>query len=76
MYKDLIGIPSHLAQHRIELNTNIHVSHQAQYWMNPNYIVVVKQDLDKLLTIGFTTPVEEATWLSPIVVVSKKNRKL
>jgi hypothetical protein len=42
--------------------------------MNLNYVVIVKQDLDKLLTMGFITPVE-ATWLSPIVVVLKKNGK-
>jgi hypothetical protein len=43
--------------------------------MNLNYVVVVKQDLDKLLIAGFITLVEEATWLSPIVVVTKKNGK-
>jgi len=36
----------------------------------------VKQDLDKLLAMGFIAPMEEATWLSSIVVVPKKNNKL
>jgi hypothetical protein len=75
-YKDLKGIPPHLTQHQIELNTNIPTSHQAQYQMNLNYDVVVKQDLDKLLAIGFITPMEKATWLYPIVVVLKNNGKL
>jgi hypothetical protein len=44
--------------------------------MNSNYVVVVKQDLDKLLVVGFITLVEEVTWLSSIVVVPKKNGKL
>jgi len=44
--------------------------------MNLNYAIVVKQDLDKLLAIGFITLVEEATWLLAIVVVPKKNGKL
>jgi hypothetical protein len=48
MYKDLRGIPLHLAQHQIELDTNILTSHQARYQMNPNFVVVVKHDLDKL----------------------------
>jgi hypothetical protein len=43
--------------------------------MNPTYVVVVKQDLDKLITTGFITLVEESTWLSPIVVLPKKNEK-
>jgi hypothetical protein len=61
MYKDLKGIPPHLTQHQIELDVNILVSHQAWYWMNLNYVVVVKHDLDKLLVVRFITPIQEAT---------------
>jgi hypothetical protein len=43
--------------------------------MNPNYVVVVKQDLDKLLNVGFIVLMEEANWLSLIVIVPKKNGK-
>jgi hypothetical protein len=43
--------------------------------MNPNYVMVVRQDLDKLLIAWCIAPIEEATWLSPIVVVSNKNEK-
>ncbi len=71
-YKDLKGIPPHISQHWIELDTMIPPSHQNRYRMNPNYTVVVKQDLDKLLTTSFIAPMEEATWLSPIMVVPKK----
>jgi hypothetical protein len=44
--------------------------------MNPNYVVMVKSDLDKLLTTSFIAPMQKTTWLSPIVVVPKKNGKL
>ncbi len=44
--------------------------------MNPNYAAAVKQNINKLLTIGFIQPVEKVTWLSPIVVVPNKNGKL
>jgi hypothetical protein len=37
---------------------------------------MIKQDIDKLLAIGFIDSVEEATWLSSIVIVPKKNGKL
>jgi len=43
--------------------------------MNPNYATFVKQDLDKLLAANFIELIEQATWLSPIVVVPKKNGK-
>jgi hypothetical protein len=37
--------------------------------MNPNYVVVIKYDLDKFSSVGFIAPMEEVNWLSPIVVV-------
>jgi hypothetical protein len=75
-YKDLKGIPLELAQHKIELDTTIALAHQARYRLNPNYVIVVKQDTDKLLVTRFIEFVEKATWLSPIVLVPKKNGKL
>jgi hypothetical protein len=47
-----------------------------KYKLNPNYATVAKEDIDKLLTTKFVESIEEATWLSPIVVVPKKNGKL
>jgi hypothetical protein len=44
--------------------------------MNPNYVIVVKHDLDKLFTPRFIAPIEKATWLSPNIVALKKNDKL
>jgi hypothetical protein len=44
--------------------------------LNPNYATIVKQDINKLLIIGFIKLVEEVTQLSLIMVVHKKNGKL
>ncbi len=46
------------------------------YRMNPNYVPIVKHDLDKLLNANFIIPMEEASWLSPIVVVPKKKQQV
>jgi len=51
------------------------LTHQTRYKLNPNYVTKVKQDINKLLTVGFIEYIKEATWLSPIVVVPKKNGK-
>ncbi len=75
-YKELKGIPLNAAQHQIRLDTLIPLVHQVNYQLNPNYAAIVKQDINKLFAIGFIKPVEEATWLSPMVVVLKKNGKL
>ena len=44
--------------------------------MNPNYALKVKEEIDKLLRVGFIWPVKQATWLSPIIVVPRKNGKI
>ncbi len=52
------------------------MAHQTKYRLNLNYAITIKQDIDKLLVTKFIQSIEEATWLSPIVVVPKKNGKL
>jgi hypothetical protein len=54
----------------------IPLTHQAMYRLNRNYAITIKQDIDKLLAIKFIQSIEEATWLSLIVVVPKENGKL
>ncbi len=44
--------------------------------MNPNHATIVKKDIDKLFAASFIKHVEKATWLSPIVEVPKKHKKL
>jgi hypothetical protein len=65
-----------IGTHRIELDIIIPPTYYAKYILNPNYATIFKQDINNLLAIGFIKFVEEATWLSPIVVVPKKNGKL
>jgi hypothetical protein len=60
-YKDIKGIPLDLTHHRIELDTTIPPTHQARYKLNPNYVTVIKQNIDKLLAAGFIESIEEAT---------------
>ncbi len=69
------GNPSELAQHIIELDTTIPSAHQAMYKLNLNYATIIKQDIDKLLATGSIQYVREATWLSHVVIVPKKNGK-
>jgi hypothetical protein len=75
-YKDLRGVPPEICQHRIILDSNVKPIRQRQYRMNPKYSLMVKEEIDKLLECGFIYPVPYSEWVSPIVVVSKKNGKL
>jgi len=47
-------------------------AHQRLYCMNFNYVMVIKQNIDKFLVARFIELMEQATWLSLIVVVLKK----
>jgi hypothetical protein len=75
-YINLKEIPPKLAQHKIELNITIPLTHHAKYRLNLNYVILVKQNIDRLLVVGFIQSVEEATWSSPKVMLPKKNGKL
>ncbi len=75
-YKNLKGTPPKLVEHIIELDITIPLVYQAKYKLNPNYVAVLKQDIDKILTKGFIQLVEMATWLSLIAVIPNKNGKL
>jgi hypothetical protein len=41
-----------------------------------NYDIVVKHDLNKLLATRFIQQIDQTIWLSFIMMVSKKNKKL
>jgi hypothetical protein len=75
-FKNLKGIPLELAQDKIELDIIIPPTHQVKYRLNTNYVTTIKQDIDKLSITIFIQPIKKATWLSPIVVIPKKNGKL
>jgi hypothetical protein len=72
----LKGIPKEICEPKSELSTDAQPIKQIKYIMNPNYALKVKEDLDKLLDIGFIYPIETTQWLSPLVIVPKKNGKL
>jgi hypothetical protein len=44
--------------------------------LNPKYSLLVKEEIEKLLEIGFIYPVPYSEWVSPIVIVPKKNGKI
>jgi hypothetical protein len=75
-YKDLQGVPPDICQHQIVLEASAKPVRQRQYRMNHKYSLMVKEEIDKLLECGFIYPVPYSEWVSPIIVVPKKNGKL
>lgn len=74
-YKDLRGIPPEVVQHRIPLIPGVLPIRQKERRMNPQLQLIVKAELEKLLQAGFIKPVEITDWVSPMVIVKKKNGK-
>ena len=75
-YRDLKGIPPEVCQHKIVLEEGVKPVRQRQYRMNPKYSLMVKEEIDKLLECKFIYPVPFSEWVSPIVIVPKKNGKI
>ena len=46
-----------------------------QIRMNPTLKDIVKEELQKLLNVNFIYPILDNKWVSPLVVVPKKNGK-
>ena len=43
--------------------------------MNPALREIVKDELHKLLNVGFIYPISDSQWVSPLVIVPKNNGK-
>eukprot|EP00253_Pinus_taeda_P028310 PITA_28310 len=74
-YKDMKGISPELCTHRIYIKEGSRPVCQPQRRMNPNLREIVKEELQKLLNAGFIYPISDSEWVSPLVIVPKKNGK-
>ena len=52
-YEDMQGLDPQLYQHQIHLNTDAKPMAQRRYRMNLNYAAKVKEEIDKVLRVGF-----------------------
>jgi len=75
-YIDLKGVPPDICQHWIILEDGAILIRQRQHRLNRKYSLLVKEKLDKLLKVGFIYRIPHSEWVSPIVMVPKKNGKI
>ncbi len=69
-YKDLSEVT--MEQHKIQLSLNAKLVKTKHGRWNPKYIAMVKEELDKLLEVGFIRPMGTIEWVSPMVLTLKK----
>ena len=75
-YRDLKGVDPEICQHTIPMREEAKPSRQRPYTYNDTFAKKIKEEIDKLLTAEFIYEIEHTEWVSPIVVVPKKNGKL
>ena len=74
-YPDMKGIDPQLCTHHIYIEKDARPVRQPQRRLNPHLKDVVKTELQKLLDVNFIYPISDSKWVSPLVVVPKKNGK-
>ena len=75
-YKDLKGVDPTICQHTIPLCDDAKPSRQHPYSYNENYAMRIEEEINRLRETGFIYEIEHTQWVSPLVVVPKKNEKL
>ena len=75
-YKDLKGVDPAICQHTIPMIQDAKPTKQRPYTYNDTFARKIKEEIDKLKEAKFVYEIEHTDWVSPIVVVPKKNGKL
>ena len=75
-YKDLKGVDPTICQHTIPMKEDAKPTRQRPYTYNDTFAKKIKEEIDKLKEAEFIYEIEHTDWVSPIVVVPKKNGKL
>jgi hypothetical protein len=75
-YDELRGILREMVKYLIIFIPGARPIRQNERKMNSQLQLVVKTDLERLLKAKFIKPVEITDWISPMVLVKKKNGKL
>jgi hypothetical protein len=75
-YPELLGLSKKLVEHRLPIKEGFLPFQQAPRRMAPNITLKIKEEIERLVRVGFIRPARYVEWLSNIVYVIKKNGKL
>lgn len=74
-YNDMKIIDPNTCSHHIYTQEEARPIRQHQRRMNPTLKDIGKEELQKLLNVNFIYPISDSEWVSPLVVMPKKNGK-
>ena len=72
-YEDMKGIPPKTCTHHIYIQEGTRPVRKPQRRMNPAQRDIVKEEVQKILDAGFIYPISDSQWVSPLVLVPKKD---
>jgi hypothetical protein len=73
---DMPGIPRELAEHELKIFPNAKPVKQSMRCFNSEKDKTMGEEINRLLEAKFIREIKEATWLSPPVMVEKKDTKI
>eukprot|EP00253_Pinus_taeda_P013556 PITA_13556 len=74
-YKEMKGVHPSICTHHIYIKEDCKPVKYPHRSMNPALKDIFKEELQKLLDAGFIYPISDSEWVSPLVLVPKKNGK-
>jgi hypothetical protein len=75
-YADMLGLDPNLIMHHLSINIGVRPVKKKLKKMHPHIALMVKEELKKLLDVGFIQSIEYAEWISNIVPVSKLDGRI
>ena len=60
-FEDMKGLDPAFCQHQIHLNKDAKPIQQQSYRLNPNYVVKVKEEINKILKVRFSRPFKKTS---------------
>jgi hypothetical protein len=73
---DMPGRPRELAEHELNIFPNAKLIKQSMPRYNPEKARSMGKEINRFLEAKFIREIKEATWLSPLVMVEKKDTKI
>ena len=75
-YKDILGINPEIAQHHIDTYAHMVLIKQNLRRMRTIGLLKIKEEVTKQLKVGFIKPVHQDKWIANVVLVPKKGGKV
>ena len=75
-YEDMPSIDSKITEHKIPTYPHISPIKQKKRRLRPEWVLLVKEDVEKQWKVKFLEVIEDTQWLANVVPVSKKDGRV